>query len=107
MPAQLWLEDGVLCPYMSFHELDRVPSNTLESVISAAPVPASWTRHSSVVSSHNDNTWFPSALSYGKSCFFCICSIFINSSPYILFPRIKLMKIDIILHCEFSMQMYI
>ena len=70
MPAQLWLEDGVLCPYMSFHELDRVPSNTLESVISAAPVPASWTRHSSVVSSHNDNTWFPSALSYGKSCFF-------------------------------------
>ena len=69
MPSSLKLEEGHLCPYMSFHLLDRVPGinadGTLsEVVMSAVPKPASWAQHTSHTC--NDSEWFPAALSYGE-----------------------------------------
>ncbi|XP_071534189.1 uncharacterized protein Elys isoform X2 [Panulirus ornatus] len=67
MPSTMKLEENHLCPYMSFHKLDRVPGgNTNEGpseiVLGAAPKPASWARHMSHTC--NDSDWFPAALSY-------------------------------------------
>ncbi|KAK3879519.1 hypothetical protein Pcinc_015928 [Petrolisthes cinctipes] len=66
MPPNLKLEEHHLCPYMSFHELDRVPWSGRpgqgEVVLGAAPRPASWARHTS--RSGNDTDWYPAALSY-------------------------------------------
>nr|XP_045604615.1 protein ELYS-like isoform X1 [Procambarus clarkii] len=67
MPPNLKLEKNHLCPYMSFHVLDRVPGNTTnggqsEIVLSAAAKPASWSRHMSRTC--NESDWFPAALSY-------------------------------------------
>ena len=69
MPAQLWLEEGVLNPYMSFHELENVPSSKSSIILSAMPTPASWSRHTTA-SLNNETNWYPSALSYGKLIFF-------------------------------------
>ncbi|MPC16871.1 Protein ELYS [Portunus trituberculatus] len=68
MPSSLKLEESHLCPYMSFHLLDRVPGinadGTLsEVVMGAIPKPASWAQHTSHTC--NDSDWFPAALSYG------------------------------------------
>ncbi|XP_045138597.1 protein ELYS-like isoform X4 [Portunus trituberculatus] len=67
MPSSLKLEESHLCPYMSFHLLDRVPGinadGTLsEVVMGAIPKPASWAQHTSHTC--NDSDWFPAALSY-------------------------------------------
>lgn len=69
MPSSLKLEESHLCPYMSFHLLDRVPGinadGTLsEVVMGAIPKPASWAQHTSHTC--NDSDWFPAALSYGE-----------------------------------------
>ncbi|KAG0728092.1 Protein ELYS [Chionoecetes opilio] len=67
MPSSLKLEESQLCPYMSFHLLDRVPGVGCggaggEAVLGAAPKPASWAQHTSHTC--NDSDWFPAALSY-------------------------------------------
>ncbi|XP_042882828.1 protein ELYS-like isoform X2 [Penaeus japonicus] len=62
MPSNLKLDEALLCPYMSFHVLDRVPGGPNEFVLGAAPKPVSWTRHMSRTC--NDSDWFPAALSY-------------------------------------------
>ncbi|XP_069945568.1 protein ELYS isoform X3 [Cherax quadricarinatus] len=67
MPSNLKLEKNSLCPYMSFHILDRVPGHSTngglsEIVLGAAPKPASWARHMSRTC--NESDWFPAALSY-------------------------------------------
>lgn len=69
MPTSLKLEESHLCPYMSFHLLDRVPGITAdgalsEVVLGAVPKPASWVQHTSHTC--NDSDWFPAALSYGE-----------------------------------------
>ncbi|XP_066981353.1 protein ELYS-like isoform X2 [Macrobrachium rosenbergii] len=67
MPSSLKLVENHLCPFMSFHMLDRVPGcsadgSLLEVVLGAAPKPASWARHMSRSCTEND--WFPASLSY-------------------------------------------
>ncbi|XP_050715926.1 protein ELYS-like isoform X50 [Eriocheir sinensis] len=67
MPSTLKLEESQLCPFMSFHLLDRVPGvnadgSLSEVVLGAVPKPASWAQHTSHTC--NDSDWFPAALSY-------------------------------------------
>ncbi|XP_068200188.1 protein ELYS-like isoform X2 [Palaemon carinicauda] len=67
MPSNLKLLENHLCPFMSFHMLDRVPGcstdgSLSEVVLGAAPKPASWARHMSHSCTEND--WFPASLSY-------------------------------------------
>ncbi|KAK8405675.1 hypothetical protein O3P69_001874 [Scylla paramamosain] len=67
MPSSLKLEESHLCPYMSFHLLDRVPGITADGTLSevvmgAIPKPASWAQH--ISHTCNDSDWFPAALSY-------------------------------------------
>ncbi|XP_064087385.1 protein ELYS-like isoform X3 [Macrobrachium nipponense] len=67
MPSSLKLVENHLCPFMSFHMLDRVPGcsadgSLLEVVLGAAPKPASWARHMSRSCTESD--WYPASLSY-------------------------------------------
>ena len=65
MPSNLNLDGDQLCPFMSIHKLDKVPKGMEEELLSAASKMGSWSRFLS--KSSNENTWFPSSLSYGKT----------------------------------------
>lgn len=64
MPSRLRLNKEELCPYMSFHTLDRVPKSMDETLLAGAPSKGTWSRHTS--RSHSEKEWYPSSLSYGK-----------------------------------------
>lgn len=65
MPATAQLFPGRLCPYMSFHRLDRVPCGPHERVLAAAPLTTTCiTRHMAPTGT-SDRDWYPAALSYG------------------------------------------
>ena len=73
MPASPAIVSGQLCPYLSYHRLDRVPCGAHERVLAAAaPTTATVTRHHTTTVS--DMHWYPASLTYGQSL---VCSHFI------------------------------
>lgn len=65
MPGSVRLTAGRLCPYLSFHRLDRVPCGANERVLAAAALTTgNITRHMSPATL-SERDWFPSSLSYG------------------------------------------
>ncbi|XP_018025653.1 protein ELYS [Hyalella azteca] len=65
MPGSARLTTGKMCPYMSFHRLDRVPCGTNERVLAAAPLTTSNIVRHMAPSGSSERDWYPASLSYG------------------------------------------
>ncbi|KAF2361736.1 ELYS beta-propeller domain [Trinorchestia longiramus] len=65
MPGSVRLTPGKLCPYFSFHQLNRVPCGANERVLAASPLTTcNITRHMAPAGS-SERDWYPASLSYG------------------------------------------